>query len=743
MQIDSSQTSHDDIQIHRPSVHFNVIPPIPRKRTAIQVLDTTTTDDNANHHLHHHHHSSFGDVSYQDRDMESFEMLSNDRLRSGSRRGSIRGIKPSPAPRKMIQRSSSNLNKKEIDESAFVSPAVNPRSYHKGLLGVVSTTATNLSPSRIPRRKSSVSTPSLVDHHHQHNQLQPNRSASSSRKNSLITSSTDRLNFRRDSSAYSGRRKQQNTDLGGSMIDLGVTPSSSRSMNRISKPTTLSPIVGTPNKDCECDSSSHCRHHQHHDSPSKSNHRRHGSNDSNTLTKIPIRRSSSVSLNTNRTGSRSNSRETSPPKTASSSNRSSPTKIPQKINHKPPSTSTSTISPSKVAKSQMNNTDSTAHKTANTVNKELSSAKKEPAITHEKSSVKKPPAGTMKPESSTLKRQPSNIKRENSQLKLKRENSTLTPKQIATAKIMASGGGGGGRREASLLKNQSDSSLAKRLEKKNSFKNKRRTSSESDGLNEIGTKKLNDDLTNLTKQLTNGVVANGISMTTAAVTSQPVQITTAVTDHLSKTNSSGQIMINGVAPTMANPNGSDGNNNLVTTNNNNMNDTSNKIVTTTETTIIETSSSTSPNAMQVETGADKMDVTIENGELKSTIEISDNMDPVAVLQKKASSRTLKSDGLGTPITVDAIQKTMDNSKTLIDSPIETKVNVIDNVLGDSVNGDRMVMNMADEIHTDMSTQPMIQSQGALKADATGQDNGGGGGGGAGMSKTDDGAKDEM
>lgn len=703
-----------------------MIPPIPRKRTAIQVLDATTIDGNK---------GAIVDVSYHDRDMESFEMLSNDRLRSGSvnRRSSIRNIKPSPAPRRSIQRSASNLNKIGNESVSFTRPTVNPRSFQKGLLGVVSTTSssTNLSPSRIPRRKSSVSTPSLIiDHHqssprHYHYQHQPHhqyeRSASSSRKNSLITSSTDRLNVRRDSSTYSGRRTINN-DFGGSMIDLGVTPSNSRSMNRISKPTTLSPIVGTPNKDCECDSNSSCRHHTGHHRMDGYDRHRYNSND--TMTKIPIRRSSSVSINTNRTSSRSNSRETSPPK----SNRSSPTKIPQKINQKTPS-------PSKVAKNHIANstttttTTTTEHTTKagpnNTVNKEQSSAKKEPTINHEKSSVKKPPAGTAKPESSTLKRQPSNVKRENSQHKLKRENSTIGGAKQAAVKPTAI------RKEPSLLKNQSDSSLTKRLEKKNSFKQKRRTSSESDGLNEIGNIKAPHDLTALTKQLTNGTKhLNGVSMTTAAVAAQPIQITTAVTDHLSKTSSSSQIVINGTAN-----GGSDGNNNtVIATNNMNNQNVSTKTddtkIETTTATIITTPMITEPNqnADKIATITEPMAMSNESSDNTSKVNGTNEMQApekgnatMAVLQKKASTRTLKIDGFGTPITtIESGQKAVDN--TAIDSPIETKVNVIDNVLGDSVNGgDRMLLKSgdnADEMHAGMSTQPM-----ELMVNADGQDNG--------------------
>ncbi|XP_055314698.1 protein stum [Sitodiplosis mosellana] len=645
-------SSHDDSHIQtKPSVHFNIIPPIPRKRTAIRVIEATTDENDSR--------GSYGDVSYHDRDMESF--TENGQIRSSanlSRRGSLRGPKPSPAPRHHIQRSA--------DDLLFTQPIVNPRSYHKGLLGVVSGGGA-VQPSRIPRRKSSVSTPNISR----------NSSISMVRRDSRMSNSTDRFSNRRDSSSVSPRRRRKSSnELGGSMIDLGMGPSTSlapsRSLNRISKPTTLSPIVGTPNKDCDQDSS-RCGN-------DAMDGRKFG-NDSPT--KIPIRRSSSINVNGgSRAGSRVNSRETSPMK---GSMNKSPTKIPQKINAK-------ASSPSKGAK--IDTKTGSTKSIPNSVNKESSSAKKEPAINREKSSVKKAPPATIKREPSTLKRQPSNLKRENSQQKLKRENSMIGiggSNSGATAKPNA-------RRDpntSTLSKNQSDSSLAKRLEKKNSFKQKRRTSSESDGLNEINTANLSDKLIPLTTK------SNGVSMTTAAVTSQPVQITTAVTDHLSKKNSSGQIVNND----NSNVNSDNNNNNISSSH---VNDASTKTDTTAGSEATATTTTAAAAAMANDTAATSAMTNATNGKKsdeemkkesdKAVIDANGNattkMDStVAVLEKKSSTRTLGDAGasmLGTSIVPENIER------ELIGTPIETKVNVIDNTLISGMDSEALLMK-ADDI----------------------------------------------
>lgn len=664
-------SSQDDCRIQmKPSVHFNIIPPIPRKRTAIKVIETTI-DDIENREL-------IANVSYHDRDMESFELPANGQIRSANlnRCNSTQGVKPLPAPRHHIQRSAGSLSRIDTDEELLSQPILNPRSYHKGLLCVVGG-SNNFLPSKIPRRKSSVSSPNIR-----------NSNISPTRRNSRISSSTDRLSMRRDSSV-SPRRKIGN-EFGGSMIDLGMTPTVltlSRPINRISRPTALSPIVGTPNKDSEQDPSHF-----------GSDGRKCGSD---SPTKIPVRRSSSVNINgISRAGSKANSRESSPMKL---SDLKSPTKIPQKVNKK-------NGSPKKVAKKPVETSKCTKPATPNTVNKELLSTKKEPSINREKSSVKKPLPATIKREPSTLKRQPSNLKRQNSQQKLKRENSKVDLGGLkAAVKLNA-------RRDPSsttLLKNQSDSSLVKRLEKTNSFKQKRRTSSESDGLNEIDTANLSDKLMPLTK-------TNGLSMTTAAITSQPVQITTAVTDHLSKKNSSGQIVINENSNT-----NSDNNNNSISSSNVSDPNVSTKAETTTKTTPVSDINSTmatgtAASATPVSAATlppetiGKLDVSSEKKPEIAKIESDKNGNDKAkinglppVLEKNPSTRTIggKSEALGTPIVPESIER------ELIGTPIETKVNVIDNTLINIGNSEALQSNP-----NDIAKQEHSKSDGTGKAE---------------------------
>lgn len=457
-------------------VHFNLAPPVPRRRSAIKVLESSIDDPSTN-------------ASYQDRDMESFEIFSNEpNLSTKQRRGSYRGIypempraKPMPAPRHHISRSAGNLA--DANDEAIV----NPRSYHRGLLRVVS--STNVSPSKIPRRTSSGATGTL----------RSSSSSSSLRRDSLTANQID-SSFRNRTHSASPRRRSS-VDVNGSMIDLGVTPT--RSSNRISKPTTLSPIVGTPNKDSTPEDES---------------------NSSSSPTKIPVRRNSNVNIHNrvaSRSNSRSGSRAPSPPKAPS---RPSPSKIPHKVSAR--------TSPTKGAKAATPNSERKLKPTTRNATKETSSAQKEPGISRQSSSVKKPPPSTLKREPSTLKRTPSNLKRELSNRSLKREQSQINLTGATTARRTLAGAA----TTVALLKNQSDSSLAKRLEKKNSFKQARRTSSESDGLNEIDTANTSDNLIPLTATNMTGPIS------TAVIASQPVQITAAVTSQLNKTNSSGQIV---------------------------------------------------------------------------------------------------------------------------------------------------------------------------------------------------------
>lgn len=702
---DSNMSSHDDLQLHRPSVRFNIMP-IPRKRTTIKVLGKKHDDDG--------NQDSILDFSYQDRDMESFEMLSNGQLLTNntSAHSSVHSMypsesprtKPSPAPRRYIQRSASTLHKPEPDEDDILlsTPVINPRSYHKGLLRVVSTSNIPSPPktSRIPRRKSSTSTVSDFG----------SSAISPPRKNSF-TASADRLHMRRDSSVSPKRRK--NSIIGGSMIDLGVsTPS--RSTNRISKPTTLSPIVGTPNKDFEQESSSDGN-----DAAGKKY-----LNDSPT--KIPIRRSSSVNITGNRLNVKSGSqkslnRDSQNSSKASTKSKPLTTKIPQKMNQKG--------SPSKVAKKVDNDN---SHKNAKSgQSKDATSAAKDD---QKASSKKELPA--------TLKRQPSNIKRESSQQTLRRENSTMGSKQLKT-------------KSETLSKNQSDSSLAKRLEKKNSFKQKRRTSSESDGLNEIATANISDKLIPLTKQ-------NGTAMTTALIASQPVQITAAVTDQLTKTNSTGQIVNNGNFNTnsdnnnneinkssdvnLKDANSSDKTNKNDDNNNNNTGNTKDEKATTTAitseaaATTADTVASTNVDANKEPTMDAAAAIAKSNEKEMSAIGASDsNATDARSLQKQSSTRTLGSKSnasvLDPSIVVDVIDEKSQHQID-IDMPtttaIETKVNVADSIVNNSADSNNLLKaSDANDAHHNDHSMTMIESTGAVhgsnvnqKADNVGQDNNG-------------------
>lgn len=449
------------------------------------------------HLPHSHHYDNTGAVSYHDRDMDTYEVDARrlrSRSNSSSRRGSMRGAKqpfgdipatsqqrPLPAPRRHLHKSTGDLYN-EPHCAAPSKPTVNPRSNQKGLIQIIS--SADSSPSKIPRRTS-------------------------------VTKSMERipsLQRRMSLSKPTGRRnrsespeRQRSVDS-TTMIDLGVTASSMvRAANRISRPSALSPIVGTPNKDREGESA-------------------HG-------TKIPVRRNSSINLNMksgSRGNSRAGSRETSPVKPGTSK---SPTKIPKKVGAGGTKKAPSTVKAGTSTKGA-NNDASSASDTTKGVQKESASARKEPStLLRDKSSVKKVASTAVKRESSTLKRQSSNVKRETSTLKpstLRRQASTVGKKEPST-----------------LLKNQSDSSLTKRLEKKNSFKNKRRTSSESDGMaDRVKSGRTVEHASDMLIALT---TPSATLPVTAAIAAQPVQITTAVTNQLNKSNSSSQIPLGGSA----------------------------------------------------------------------------------------------------------------------------------------------------------------------------------------------------
>lgn len=572
---------------------------------------------------------SVADLSYQDREMETYELDVNvpPRSNNSSRRGSMkaslfpelpRSHKPSPAPRRQMHKSAGDLS----SESRYQhpKPVVNPRSHQKGLLRIISSAES--SPSKIPRR---ISVTKSME------RIPPVRRKSISRAVDRRGRSTS-------------PERQRSVDS-STMIDLGVTASSMvRSANRISKTSALSPIAGTPNRDGE------------------------------NNTKIPVRRNSSINLNVkngSRGNSRTNSRDPSPTKPGTNK---SPTKIPSKVGQAGLKKVSSIVKMSGAKRPTITTTGKEQTESAKTrigpvgpnAKKETASARKEPStVTREKSSVKKAPPATIKREPSTLKRQPSNLKRETSNLKpttLKRESSNLLKRQTSTIKP---------REPSALLKNQSDSSLTKRLEKKSSFKNKRRTSSESDGLNEKGKTTANEN--DSSDKLITLPKTNVVSMTTAAIASQPIQITAAVTNQLNKSNSSGQI-VHTNSDTVASTG-----------------DERRELTTPAE--IIEKSQKTLETIQKTVTDAtDEIQKTIEENltdlktlekdmAMNSGAMAAESADTIAPLQKKASTRTLgtKSDIVsGDAAMTEGNAATNDGeSAEVVNSPIETTVNVID------------------------------------------------------------------
>lgn len=541
----------------------------------------------------------FNDSEYQDREIESYEIQTDLKhktlIQIPSRNDQSLPVKPfsvlpeqisasvapSPAPRRKFYNSTGDLRAKSNETQK---PPINPRSYHRGLLRVVS--SANTSPSKIPRRQS-------------------------------ITGSAHNLSTSRRRSSISPGRRLSNSQ--SSIIDLGIMASnsnqSSRSGSRISKPTLLSPIIGTPNKDSAEQSAQE-------EEPNGEVH----VNDASPImspTRIPMRSGSSNNLlsransgmnlksqNTSNVNSRNNSRagsrEPSPGmsllrpgmpvqatkpfmrkgsnRTSSNirtggmleTNKSAPTKSPDPSKlrssvRKAPIARKENDSKGSLKKEPIKKDTSYLKKPAvSTFKREPSNLKREPSnLKRDPSNLKREPSNlrrepsNLRREPSTLRREPSNLRRETSNLK--REGSTLrrgdkvaasqptTTLKRQTSKLMMA---------SVLSKNNSDSMLNKRLEKKNSFKNeKRKTTSESDGAADeaitsattsIGTNTTTGTNTNPTDSKGNSMeklipmtASNVVSMTTAAIAAQPVQITTAVTNStgsLSKTNSSNQLV---------------------------------------------------------------------------------------------------------------------------------------------------------------------------------------------------------
>ncbi|XP_055373034.1 protein stum [Condylostylus longicornis] len=193
-----------------------------------------------------------------------------------------------------------------------------------------------------------------------------------------------------------------------------------------------------------------------------------------------------------------------------------------------------------------------------TLKREASSLKRGTSnLKRETSNIKKETTTSIKRETSNLKRETSNLKREPSRMSLKKGPPSNTQKDLmkknppsnikkepSNPKIEATSGKMK-REPSNLLKKRTDSNLSSKLEKNTSSKNEKTEITKVDTVNSSDSTKSNDGTTMDTDgKLIPLTKANVVSMTTAAIAAQPVQITTAVTNHalLNKINSSGQLV---------------------------------------------------------------------------------------------------------------------------------------------------------------------------------------------------------
>lgn len=359
-------------RIRRPSVHFDKIP--------------TDTDSSSPDRTH--------DVGVDGKRHE------HSPSRYSIRHESAKSPKIQPTARQSFQRSLSS-SQITFDHKKAIN---NPRSYHRGLLSVISTTNTALPP-KMPLRRLSISNPNLSDMNRQ-----------------KIVGNFQVLD-RRDSSS---------PDLPanfGSLVNEYGTPKMTRTMSRISRPTNLSPIVGTPDRDSCNDSNT--------------------PNNSISGTVSPAIKHRSIEFTRRRSTEKPSGRSTTRRNGSVSSNSTpSPKKSPQKSARG----STSDLKISLTA-------DSNNHGTTK---------KKSPTANLEKKTNKKSSPTKSKRTPTSSNKQTSKQNADNSEPD--KTKSDTKPAKAATKP----------NQNAKLLKNQSDPSLAKLLNKRNSFK-KRRTSSESDG----------------------------------------------------------------------------------------------------------------------------------------------------------------------------------------------------------------------------------------------------------------------
>lgn len=354
---------------------------------------------------------------------------------------------------------------------------------------------------------------------------------------------------------------------------------SSRSASRISKPTMLSPIIGTPNKDS-------AEHSAQEDELNNGDFVVNRSTPIMSPTRIPMRRAgSSTNLQpssrlSSTANSRAGSREPSPgmPRKSAASATSKPfvRKGSQRVSittAKPGSMTNASKLPMTKSTGAVDTTATRKGSMRRPVPPRKDVVRKSEPSASRQTTTKRPPA-PMKRESSNLKRETSNLrplplkrevsnvsklKRESSNLK--RENSTLkreTLKREGSNTTLKKGDASLLKRQTSKLmlassvlsKNKSDSQLTKRMEKSSDQNEKRRTNSESNGAETDAPTNVDASVVAAPKQtsmekLVPMTATNVVSMTTAAIAAQPVQITTAVTNStgsLSKANSSSQLL---------------------------------------------------------------------------------------------------------------------------------------------------------------------------------------------------------
>lgn len=460
---------------------------------------------------------------------------------------------PSPAPRRRFYASTGDLTGDFGDR-----PPVNPRSTQRGLLRIVAHGDPPIaSTSKIPRRKSITASQENLMHTPT---MKPSATLPTARRTSISPGRrTSNAGLRAQKTHHASipqPHQHQPIDLGivagGGSGGGGRSTNVSRSNSRISRPTTLSPIIGTPNKDSE----------QEDGTPTKPRSTPQSRTTTTTTivadvnmspTKIPV----STALSRRNSGATAASRNVSRANSTATS----------RANSREPSPGASLRAPaagsaSKPVSRSSSNRSTTSARTATrkeatgkpkpgvkpSASGRTSAKDPKPDYLNKPTALKREPSG-VKRSGSTLARSTSNLRREKSTLKpsdsaakLKRENSSVRkaaaptdPVKRQTSRLALP--------TAQLTKNKSDSQLNKRLEKQGSFRSEKGSDKPvANGKPVIGSSDSSEKLVPPTKP-------NGVSMTTAAITAQPVAITTAVSNTSSGSASESDATAGGVAAT--------------------------------------------------------------------------------------------------------------------------------------------------------------------------------------------------